>query len=71
MSTGCYYCHNVENCHGAILCSNVKNLRYAVCNIEVGREEFARVKALLLARIVSELKEKGECAMDVYSVGKN
>jgi hypothetical protein len=70
LSTGCYYCHNVENCHDAIFCSNVKNLRYAVCNIEVGRDEFARVKALLLARVVAELKEKGECALDIYGVGK-
>ena len=70
LSTGCYYCHNVENCHDSILCSNVKNLRYAVCNKVVGREEFARVKALLLAKVVGELKEKGECAMDVYSLGK-
>ena len=70
LSTGCYYCHNVENCHDSIFCSNVKNLRYAVCNKEVGKEEFARVKALLLARVVSELKEKGACALDIYGVGK-
>jgi hypothetical protein len=69
-STGCYYCHNVENCHDAIFCSNVKNLRYAVCNKEVGKEEFARVKGMLLARVVSELEEKGECGMDVYSISK-
>ncbi|MFA6214559.1 MAG: hypothetical protein WC717_04755 [Candidatus Micrarchaeia archaeon] len=67
-STGCYFCHNVENCHDAIFCSNVKNLRYAVCNKEVGKEEFARAKAMLLARVVAELEEKGECGMDVYSM---
>ena len=65
-STGCYYCHNIENCHDAIFCSNAKNLRYAVCNQEVGKEEFARVKALLLAKVAGELKEKGECTADVY-----
>ncbi|MCX6771039.1 MAG: hypothetical protein NTX79_03215 [Candidatus Micrarchaeota archaeon] len=69
-SAGCYYCHNVENCHDSIFCSNVKNLRYAVCNKEVGKEEFARVKAMLLARVVGELKEKGGCAADVYSIGE-
>jgi len=69
-STGCYYCHNVENCHDALFCSNAKNLRYAVCNKEVGREEFMRVKALLLSRVIGELKEKGACAEDVYSIGK-
>ncbi len=69
-STGCYYCHNMENCHDALFCSNAKNLRYAVCNKEVGKEEFARVKALLLAKVVKELQEKGSCAEDVYSIGK-
>ena len=70
LSTGCYFCHNIENCHDAILCSNVKNLRYAVCNKEVGKEEFARVKALLLSRVNAELKEKGACSADIYSVGE-
>jgi hypothetical protein len=65
-STGCYYCHNVENCHDALFCSNVKNLRYAIFNKEVGKEEFSRVKQMLLARVAGELKEKGGCARDVY-----
>ena len=65
-STGCYYCHNIENCHDAIFCSNVKNLRYAVCNKEVGKEEFARVKALLLARVNAEIAKTGGCAISVY-----
>ena len=69
-STGCYFCHNVENCHDAIFCSNAKNLRYAVCNKEVGREEFLRVKAMLLSRVNNELAKSGSCSMDVYSVGK-
>jgi hypothetical protein len=70
-STGCYYCHNIENCHDAILCSNAKNLRYAVCNVEVGKEEFSRVKALLLSRVNAEIAKTGGCAMDVYSICKN
>jgi len=69
-STGCYFCHNVENCHDAIFCSNAKNLRYAVCNKEMGKEEFARVKALLLSRVNGEIAKTGACAMDVYSIGK-
>lgn len=70
-STGCYYCHNVENCHDCLLCSNVKNLRYAVCNKEVGREEFLKAKKMLLARVNGEIAKAGGCAMDAYSIGKN
>ncbi|MFA6328201.1 MAG: hypothetical protein WCY41_02030 [Candidatus Micrarchaeia archaeon] len=70
LSTGCYFCHNIENCHDAIFCSNAKNLRYAVCNKEVGRGEFMRVKALLLARVNDEIGKTGGCRMDVYSIGE-
>jgi hypothetical protein len=67
-STGCYYCHNVENCHDAIFCSNAKNLRYAVCNVVVGKEEFERVKALLLARVNAEIARGKECPISVFNL---
>jgi hypothetical protein len=66
--TGCYYCHNVENCHDAIFCSNAKNLRYAVCNVVVGKEQYERVKAMLLAGINAEIAKKRECALSVYDL---
>lgn len=69
--TGCYFCHNVENCHDAILCSNAKNLRYAVLNKEVGKEEFARIKKMLLARVNGEIAKTGGCKADVYGLGVN
>jgi len=69
-STGCYFCHNIENCHDAIFCSNAKNLRYAVCNQVVGKEEFARVKKLLLTRVNGEIAKTDGCKADAYSLGK-
>jgi len=66
LSTGCYYCHNVENVHDSIFCSNVKNLRYAVGNVEVGKEEFLRIKAMVVSRVLSGL-EAGRMPMGIYN----
>lgn len=68
LSTGCYFCHNVENVHDAIFCSNVKNLRYAVCNVEVGKEQFERVKKLLLESVLAELKKSHDCPLGIYDL---
>jgi len=64
-STGCLYCHNIENVHDSIFCSNAKNLRYAVGNVEVGKEEFQRIKSLVLSRVLSGI-QAGKEPMSIY-----
>jgi hypothetical protein len=66
--TGCYFCHNCENVHDSMFCFNVKNLRYAVGNAEVGKEEFLRLKRLLLARVTSDIEKTGGCALSIYNI---
>ena len=56
--TGCYFCHNCENVHDSMFCFNTKNKRYAVGNVEVGRERYARLKGMMLREISSRLLEK-------------
>lgn len=68
-SSDCYFCHNCEGMSNAILCFNAKNLRYAVGNVVVGPEQFARIKKMLLEKIVSDLKQKKTCDLDIYTVG--
>jgi len=63
--SGCYYCHNVENVHDSIFCSNVKNLRYAVGNVEVGKGEFLRIKETVISRVLSGI-ENGRMPMGIY-----
>ncbi len=65
-----YFCHNCENVENAILCFNAKALRYAVGNSEVGKEEFERIKGILLERIVKELELKGKLEFDIFSIPK-
>jgi predicted metal-binding transcription factor (methanogenesis marker protein 9) len=69
-STGCYFCHNVENVDEGIFCFNVKGKRYAVGNTEVGREEFLRVKKILLDYVVGELEEKKKCELGIFNIPK-
>jgi hypothetical protein len=64
----CYFCHNCENVQSGIFCFNAKNLRYAVGNLEVGREEFLRVKAMLLRRILPELEEGKQPGLDIFNI---
>ncbi|HIH19371.1 TPA: hypothetical protein HA225_05345 [Candidatus Micrarchaeota archaeon] len=71
MSTGCsdcHYSHNIENCQSCIFCFNVKNLRYAIGNVEVGREKFLEAKKILLDYAGKELESKGSLALDIYNL---
>jgi hypothetical protein len=68
-SSDLYFCHNCEAMSHAILCFNAKNLRYAVGNVEVGPEQYARVKKLLLDYVVKELKAKKTLSLDIYNIG--
>ncbi len=67
--TGSYFIHNCENVQDSMFCFNAKNLRYAIGNFEVGREEYLRVKKLLLGYVNSELERKGGLDVDIYSIG--
>ncbi len=66
--TGCYFCHNCENVHDSMFCFNVKNKRYAIGNIEVGRGKFTEAKKLLLDWISKELEKKNGLDLDVYNL---
>ena len=50
------------------VCFNAKGLRYAVCNQAVGKEEFLRLKKILLDFVNRELEEKGGCQLDIFSI---
>jgi hypothetical protein len=53
-----------------MFCFNVKNKRYAIGNVEVGREQYTRVKKLLLDYVGSQLAKTQSLDFDIYSIGK-
>ena len=65
----CLFCHNCENVENGLFCFNAKGLRYAVGNVEVGREEFMRIKKMVLENLANELEKKKEIRMSVFSLG--
>jgi hypothetical protein len=62
------FCHNCENLSECMFCFNAKGLRYAIGNVEVGREEYTRVKRIVMADIAKTLREKKGLGMDIYDV---
>ena len=65
----CYFCFNCENCQNCLFSFNAKNLRFAVCNVEVGKEEYARIKKMLLDDINAKLGKDRKLEYSIYSIG--
>lgn len=65
----CYFCHNCENVTEGLFCFNAKGLRYAIGNKQVSKEEYQRIKTLLLEHITSELEKKRKLGIDIFSIG--
>jgi len=64
----CYFCHNCENVHDSMFCFNIKNKSYAIGNVEVGKEEYARIKKILLAEIGARLEKDKKLNLDIYTI---
>ncbi len=65
----CFFCHNCENCHECMFCFNVKSKRYAIGNVEVGREKYSKIKKMLQQEIAKRLEEKKEIGIGIYNIG--
>ncbi len=63
------FCHNCDNVRDSLFCFNVKNKRYAVGNVEVGKETYLRTKEVLVKYILQELEKKHYLEMDIYNIG--
>lgn len=63
------FCHNSENLDNCMFCFNTKSKRYAVGNVELGREEYLRIRGLVLGQIVEHLEREGRFDYDIYNIG--
>ena len=68
-SSDCYFCHNVENCAECMFCFNVKAKRYAIGNVEVGKEKYMQIKKLVLAELAARLEKDKTLAISIYNIG--
>ncbi|VVB56660.1 Uncharacterised protein [uncultured archaeon] len=65
----CLFSHNIENCQDCMFCFNVKAKRYAIGNVEMKKEDYLRVKKMLLAEIAHTLGKDKKLDLDIYNVG--
>ncbi|VVB56659.1 Uncharacterised protein [uncultured archaeon] len=63
------FCHNCENLENCMFCFNTKSLRYAIGNVEVGREKFMQIKQMVQAELVRQLEKEGDIKLDVCALG--
>ncbi|MFH1470942.1 MAG: hypothetical protein ABIF01_04290 [Candidatus Micrarchaeota archaeon] len=63
------FCHNSENLDNCIFCFNTKSKRYAIGNVEVGREAYLVIKERIMGGLVGEIKRTGNCKHDIFNVG--
>jgi len=64
----CYFCHNCENVHDSMFCFNTKNLKYAIGNVQYGREEYYGVKKHVLEEIAGKLKRDKSFPLSIFNV---
>jgi hypothetical protein len=60
------FCHNSEGLRDSLFCFNVKSLRYAVLNQEVGKENYEKMKKLLMNKLISDLDGQGSTELGIY-----
>jgi hypothetical protein len=64
----CYFCYNVENLENCMFCFNTKAKRYAIANVEVGKEEYLRIKKLVLAELAEKIEKDRGLGIDIYNI---
>lgn len=64
----CLFCHHVENLSDCMFCFNAKGLRYAIGNVEVGRENYMRIKTMVQKELMGALEKNGRLPFDIYDV---
>jgi hypothetical protein len=68
-SSDVFFCHNSEGLSNCMFCFNAKSLRYAIGNVELGREKYLRVRDAALAGLSARLEKDKTLGMDIYNIG--
>jgi hypothetical protein len=64
-----WFCHNVEALQNCMFCFNIKNKQYAIANAEVGREQYSKVKKMVVDWINAELEKENGVPLSIYDFG--
>ncbi|VVC04175.1 Uncharacterised protein [Candidatus Bilamarchaeum dharawalense] len=62
------FCHNCEGLSNCMFCFNIKGKRYAIGNVEVGREQYLKIKKKVLDEINKKLEKDKKINNSIYSL---
>ncbi|VVB97955.1 Uncharacterised protein [uncultured archaeon] len=62
------FCHNSENLDNCMFCFNAKSKRYAIGNVEAGRENYLKIKKLVVEELRKRIEVQGEAGLDIYDL---
>ena len=68
-STNCtdsYFCYNCENLSNCMFCFNTKSKRYAIANVEVGREKYIEIKKKFLGELLKTLERDKKLDISIF-----
>jgi hypothetical protein len=63
-----YFSHNVEGLAQAMFCFNVKNMHYAIGNVEVEKERYLAIKEHVMEDILEELERTRQFRYSIYNL---
>lgn len=66
-----YFCHNCENVRESMFCFNVKNLTYAIGNVQLPPVRYMEIKRKILGEIVSSLERDGRYSLNIFNLFEN
>ncbi len=63
-----YFCHNCDACSECMFCTNAKALRYAIFNHQYPKEEYLRIKKLVLEEIAQKLEKNKKLELSIFNL---
>jgi hypothetical protein len=63
------FCHNCEGVSNSMFCFNAKSLRYAIGNVEVGKEKYAEIRKKVLDGMCGRLEKEKDLGISIYDLG--
>ena len=67
--TDCLFCHHCENVDNGLFCFHLKSKRYAIGNVEVKKEEYLRIRKMVLEELARKLEKDKSLPFSIYNIG--
>ncbi|MBI5046376.1 hypothetical protein HZC07_01450 [Candidatus Micrarchaeota archaeon] len=62
------FCHNCENLNNCMFCFNTKAKKYAIFNVEIGKERYLEIKQKILLEITNRMETNKRLDFSIFSL---